>query len=217
VGLQYKAIRAAATAVLVAAAVGTGGMGGLTSAMAADPAMVQLAGTVVGKGDAPLAGIHLTITQEYSPDGGFAATQVVTATDGTFSAEVYAWGTAETPARLTITAAEEIEIVGEACSQIWGVALNDASDVAFAEAAPEARSLVATQTLVGEVCGTTATPPANGAGGHANLTPPPTDGLGPVRASQPDRLGPALTLGFLVGLGLAGALLLPRPGARRRD
>ena len=68
-GLQYRAIRAASTAVLVAATVGVGGSAGLGTALAADPGMVGLSGIVVDGGGTPLAGIHLRITEALGPDG----------------------------------------------------------------------------------------------------------------------------------------------------
>ena len=224
-GLQYRAIRAAATALLVALALGAGGMAGMTSALAADPAMVELSGTVVNGSAAPLAGIPLVVTEELSADGGIAAFQVVTAGDGSFATEVYAWGTSEAPATLTITAAPEVEIVAGNCSQTWGIAIDPAVVVSLVGNAPEPQTIRATTTLLGEVCGTTGTPPrgsaggGNAGGGTPDLTPPPTDGL-PVAALAgpgPDRLGPALSLGFVAGMLIAGAFLLTRPGARRRD
>ena len=218
-GLQYRAIRAAASALLVAAAVGTGGMAGMTSALAADPAMVELSGVVLGAGDAPLAGVHLTITEEYAPDGGLAASQVVTGSDGHFTTSVFPWGTADATATLTIVASDEFDIEGNGCAQTWRVDLRSVTDVAFADAPPQAMTLVATTTLLGEVCGTTATPRPNsgGGGGGAAITPPPTDIVPALSADRADRRGPALSIGFVVGLLIAGVLLLPRPGARRRS
>jgi hypothetical protein len=223
VGLQYRAIRAAATALLVAAAVGTGGMAGMGSALAADPAVVGLTGTLVDHGGAPLGGVHLVLTEELPPDGGIAAFQVTTAADGAFATDVYAWGTADAPATVTIKtpANEVLEILGETCSQTWGVAIDPDQVVSLAGVAPDPLTLRATTTLLGEVCGTTATPPptshAGGTGNRPTLTPPPTDTLRGDLAGAPDRLGPALTIGFAIGLLAAAALLLRRPGARRRD
>jgi hypothetical protein len=218
VGLRYRTIRAAASALLVAAAVGTGGMAGMTSVLAAAPATVGLAGTVVDSGGAPLAGIPLTITEMVPPDGGAAAVQATTAADGTFSAELQAWGTAAAPATLTIKAAPDavIEAVGDPCSQTWGVELSDTRDVAFADAPPEPLTLTATTTLLGEVCGTTGVP-QTGSHGSTGLTPPPTDTVAAPADAAPDRLGPALTIGFVVGLLAAAAALLPRRRIRRRD
>ena len=223
-GLQYRAIRAAASALLVATAVGTGGMTGMASALAADPAPVELTGVLLGAGDLPLVGVHLTITEEYSPDGGLASNQVVTGPGGRFSTSVFPWGTADAAATLTIVAADQLKVEGNGCSQSWDVTLRSVSDVAFADAAPVPLTLVATTTLLGEVCGTTATPPpasrgGNGAGsgGHPAITPPPTDlSAAALEPGPGDRHGPALSLGFVLGLLLAAALLLPRPGARRR-
>lgn len=60
----------------------------------------------------------------------------------------------------------------------------------------------------GGVLGATGTP-------GSGLTPPPTDSVG-IRAAAPDRLGPALTLGFLIGLIVSALMLTPRPGSRGR-
>src|SRR4051794_29346086 len=146
VGLQYRSIRAAASALLAAAAVGTGGMAGMTSALAADPGLVGLAGTVVDGGGIPLAGGHLVISEELPPDGGIAAYQVVTAVDGTFSMDVHAWGTADAPASLTIATPpdEELEIAGDPCSQTWSVDVSSKQEIALADAAPEPFVLTAT-------------------------------------------------------------------------
>jgi hypothetical protein len=218
VGLRYRTIRAAGSALLVAAAVGTGGMAGMTSVLAADPPTVGLAGTVVDAGGAPLAGIALTITEIVAPDGGAAAVAATTTADGTFSAELLAWGTADAPATLTIKAAPDtvIEVIGDPCSQTWGVELSDTRDVAYADAPPEALTLTATTTLLGEVCGTTGAP-QTGTGGSTGLTPPPTDTVAAPTDAAPDRLGPALTIGFVVGLLVAATALLPRRRIRRRN
>lgn len=237
-GLQYRAIRAAASALLIATAIGVAGTAGMTSALAADPATVELSGVVLGAGDAPLAGVHLTTTEEDSADGGLAANQVVTAVDGHFTTSVFPWGTADAKATLTIAAKDELEVEGDGCAQTWGVELKSVSGVAFADAPPEPLTLVATTTLLGEVCGTTATPPPNrGSGGSTAsppptartgggtsttgrpaITPPPTDATAvALESAGADRHGPALTIGFAIGLLIAAALLLPRRGARRRD
>lgn len=221
-GLRYRTIRAAASALLVAAAVGTGGMAGLTSALAAGPATVGLEGTVVDSAGAPLGGVHLVITEELPPDGGLAGFQVTTAANGSFGADVYAWGTADAPAKLRIAtpADEALDVIGATCSQTWGVVVEADRQLALADAAPDPLTLTATTTLLGEVCGTTATPrPASlgSNGGGAGLTPPPTDSFVAPTGTGPDRLGPALTIGFAIGLVAAAAALLPRPGARRRD
>ncbi|HLO35796.1 MAG TPA: hypothetical protein VK194_06930, partial [Candidatus Deferrimicrobium sp.] len=139
-GRQYRAIRAAASALLVAAAVGTGGMVGMTSALASAPGTVDLSGTVVDGSGTPLAGVHLVVAEELPPDGGFTAVQTTTAADGSFTAEVFAWGTADAPAILTIRTApdETIEVVGATCSQTWGVTVRDERQVALADLAPDA-------------------------------------------------------------------------------
>ena len=220
----YRTIRAVATALLLATAIGVGGMGGLTAALAADPGMVTLSGIVTAGGEAPLGGVHLTITEE-DAEGGLAAVQAVTGDDGTFSADLFAWGTAATPATLTVAADDELVIVGEACSETWNVTLAEVDEIAWADAAPGPLSLVATRTILGEVCGTSATPAPSAAGGGGSesrsgggrprVTPPPTDRSPIGTPTGSDRNGPALTIGFIVGL-LGTLLLLPGPGARRR-
>lgn len=219
-GLQYRAIRAAASALLVAVAIGSGGMAGMSPALAADPATVTLAGTLVTTVDGtvtPLPGIGLVITEELATDGGLAAFQVTTGADGAFAADVFAWGTADLPARVSIaTAASEFQVAGGSCTRTWSIAIDPEQDVALAGAAPDPLTVSATTTLLGEVCGTTGTPPGNRPGSGPDLTPPPTDAFVAPSATRPDRLGPALTIGFVVGL-FAALLLLPGPGARRRD
>ena len=223
--LAYRSVRAGASALLIALAVGAGGMTGMTSVLAADPATVALNGTVVDAEGAPLAGISLTISEELGPDGGLAAFQATTSADGTFAADVYAWGTAAAPASLSIATAAEssVAVEGDGCSRTWSVAVQDQRDVAFADAAPSPLVLTATTELLGEVCGTTGTPGSgtgggngtnSGSGGTAGLTPPPTD-VQRATAAPPDRIAPALTVGFLAGLVFAAVVILPRRRSHR--
>ncbi len=137
-GIPYRSIRAAATALLVTAAVGSGGMGGFSTALASDPGRVMLAGTLIDAAGAPLAGVHLTISEELAPDGGAFEIAAITAADGSFNAEIYAWGTRVAPASLTIStpAGEAIDVATANCSRTWGVALSDDRKVALAEATP---------------------------------------------------------------------------------
>jgi hypothetical protein len=220
VGLQYRTIRAAASVLLVAAAVGTGGMTSIGSVLAADPPTVALSGTVVDSGGVPLAGLHLMISEELPPDGGAVAVQATTGAGGSFTVDVQAWGTADAPATVTIKTlpGTEVQVAGDTCTQTWGVELLHTANVAWADSAPEPLTLTATTTLLGEVCGTTGTPSnSQSGGGRPALTPPPTDVLARSIVDAPDRIGQALTIGFLLGLIVAAGLLLPRPGARRRD
>ena len=220
-GLRFKTIRAAASALLVAAAVGTGGMAGMTSVLAADPALVGLAGTVVTHdGGAPLAGVPLVITEMVLPDGGAVAAQATTGADGTFAVDVAALGTADAPATVTFKTPPDtmIEVVGDSCSQTWSVAIDAGQDVTLNGNAPGHLTITATTTLMGEVCGTTGVPATgHGGGGSSNLTPPPTDVSMASTEGPSDRVGPVLTIGFIVGLLAAVALVVPHRGARRRD
>jgi hypothetical protein len=200
--------------------VGTGGMAGMTSALAADPALVGIAGTVVNHdGGAPLAGVPLVITEMVLPDGAAVAAQTTTAADGSFAVEVQALGTVDAPATVSIKTPADtlIEVIGDSCSQTWRVAIDADQDLTLSGAAPDPVTLTATTTLMGEVCGTTGVPPTSHGGGSANITPPPTDTFATPTATAPDQLGPALTIGFVVGLLAVAAMLLPRPRARHRD
>jgi hypothetical protein len=96
-------------------------------------------------------------------------------------------------ARLGITGAPVVEVVFSADEQTASSSI---------ECGPN-------PTPGGGVLGATGTP------GAGNVTPPPTDAL--ARAgSTPDRNGPALTIGFMIGLIAAALILTPRPGSRRR-
>lgn len=224
-GLQYRTIRAAASVLLVAAAVGTGGMTGIGSVRAADPpATVFVTGTLANEHGTGLPFVHLVVAEMLPPDGGAAGFDVTTGPDGGFGFRAFAWGTTDAPAQITITTPPDTETglaVNDDCHQTVGVAVHDTRDVALADVGAEVPvlDLVAATTVLGEVCATTATPKPDGprATNRPGLTPPPTDTFGRPIAGDPDRTGPALTIGFLVGLVAAAVLLLPRPGARRRD
>jgi len=226
VALSFRSIRAAGSALLVAVAVGAGGMTGAGSALAADPGRVPLAGTLVDGAGQPLGGVRLTIVEELPPDGGIAAFPVTTAGDGSFGADLYAWGTAAAPASVTVSTEpdEELTIDGDSCSQTWSVAASERLEIALAESAPDELRITAVTALLGEVCGTTGTPGAGsgnggvGAGGSAGVTPPPTDARRAVTGGGPaDRIAPALWIGFALGLVIAMVVLVPSRGARRRD
>ena len=199
---------------------GMGGMTGMASALAADPATIAISGTLVDGSGHALAGIQLKIVEELPPDGGIAAFPVTTMADGTFGADLFAWGTTDAPARVAVEteAGQQLEIKTQTCTQTWGVLAQDIRNMTLAEAAPDPLTVTATTTLLGEVCGTNGTPGggSNGGGGGAHATPPPTDATLAGAAAGRDRLGPALSLGFILGLTLAAGFLVPRPGSRRR-
>jgi hypothetical protein len=200
-------------------------MTGMASVLAAEPATVIIPATLVDGTGQPLGDVHLTIVEELPPDGGIAAFAVTTAADGTFAMSLYAWGTADAPATVTVKTDPDEELTVEAgsCSRTWGVAVADSRELALAETPPDGFEISATTTLLGEVCGTTGTPGSGGsnaghggAGGIAQITPPPTD-VSPQPITAPgERLAPALAIGFALGLALAAALLVPRPESRRR-
>ena len=224
--VRDRAPRAAVSALLLATAIGAAGTTGVSTALAVDPpARVAIAGTLADGHGAALAGIDLVISEELPPDGGLAGFQTTTGADGSFAVAVEPWGTANAPATLTIKAAPDATttVVGESCSRTWSVTVADTRQVALADAGapPEPIALSAATELVGEVCGATGTPhptPAPNSGSHtrANPTPPPTD-ADPTLGDREERPASALLVGFVVGLAAAIVMLLPRPGARRRE
>jgi hypothetical protein len=194
----------------------------MASALAADPGRVALAGTLVDGAGQPLGGVRLTIVEELPPDGGLAAFPVTTAGDGSFAVDVYAWGSADAPAAVTLTTEPDTELTveGPTCSQTWSVAVSEHLQIALAEAVPDELRVTAATTLLGEVCGTTGRPggsnAGSGSGAAAGVTPPPTDTRLPRRGAVEERLAPALWIGFALGLVIALALFIPRRGSRRR-
>lgn len=223
-----RAPRAAASALLVATLIGLAGTTGISAALAVDPPVnVTVAGIVVDQDGLRLPGVHLVITEELPPDGGIAAVRVTTGADGSFSASLFAWGTPDAPADLRIATPADEAItrpIDAQCSRTYGIALSDVREVALRDdPAPNPLELVATTTVLGEICGTTATPPPNSAPGNGGtrtpsprLTPPPTDAVRAGAVSDGDRAGVALLLGFIAGLIAAAVLLTNRPAARRR-
>lgn len=212
---------------LVAMTIGLGGTTGVSAVFAVDPpSTVAVSGTLVDQAGISLPGVHLVITEELPPDGGFAGFQARTGPDGSFTATLFAWGTADVPAEVRVTAPQGESItlvVDDQCTRTLGVVVADARKLALGDpaTAPKSLDLVATSTVLGEACGTTATPPTNAGTGNTRgpatqVTPPPTDGRRPVAAVAEDRIGPALALGFIAGLIGAVSFLVPRPKAPRR-
>jgi hypothetical protein len=228
VGRPYRAARAAASALLLATAIGAAGTTSVSTALAVDPpARVAVSGHVADAHGVALAGVDLVVSEELPPDGGLAGFQTTTGAGGSFSVAIEPWGTADAPASLTIKAASgaTATVVGEACSQTYGVTLTDTRQVALdgATEPPATIELVAATRLIGEVCGTTGTPqpprptPASNTGSAAtpHLTPPPTD-ASPTLGDRGEQPATALLVGFVVGLAAALVFFLPRPGTRRR-
>jgi hypothetical protein len=223
-----RAPRTAASALLLATIIGVAGTTGISGALAVDPpATVAVVGLVVDQNAVPLPHLHLVLSEELPPDGGLAGFRATTGADGSFSVPLYAWGTIDAPADVTIKAPADETVtvaINSQCSRTYTVTLADDRELALGDGfPPKPLDVTAATTVVGEICGTTATPPpdsgsGNGAG-HSRpprLTPPPTDGGSPVVRRGDDRLGIALVLGFAAGLAGAGMLFATRPGARRR-
>jgi hypothetical protein len=219
VGLLDRSFRAAAAAVVLALAC----CGALAPAtFAAEPAGVTVSGTLVDEHGGALAGVHLVIEEELPPDGGLTGFQAITDSSGAFSADLEPWGTADAPATVTVKTPadgiEVVEVIDGSCTRSWSVVVDATRDAALADGPIDPLVLTATTDLIGEVCGTTATPPPAGAGTRGpTITPPPTDALAPVAGNADDRLGVALTLGFAAALATAIAFLTPRPRGRRRS
>ncbi len=143
----------------------------------------------------------------------------MTAADGSFAASISSSEAIDAPAVLTIRTVPgtQVVVIGAACSRTLGVSVAHSRSLTPAgTTALPAIDLVAATTVLGEVCGTTATPhPEAGTHAAAHVTPPPTDTNPPAHAGPSERLATALLVGFVVGLVAAFLLLVPRPGARR--
>ena len=214
---------------LLAAAIGVAGTTGISAALAVDPvASVPLGGVLVDEHDLPIAGVDLVVSEEAAPDGGLAGFHATTGDDGSFTVNLYRWGTAEAPASVSIRTAGAVTIAREqnGCSQTLSVTVSDVRELVLAEpaAAPQPIDVVATTTVLGEACGTTATPPppntnSGGAAGHTarpKVTPPATESLRTTIAPAGEHRS-AVVLGFVGALVVAIAFVTPRrPRARRR-
>jgi hypothetical protein len=210
---------------LIATAIGSAGMTGVSSVLAVDPpSTVAVTGSLRDETGVPLGGIHLAIAEELPPDGGLAGVQVATSGDGTFAAAIERFGTADEPVTLTIRTVgdQQIQIIGVVCSRTLAVTVVERRQVALRDVVDPLPpiDLVATMTVIGEVCDATSAPRAHAAArvGPADPvvdpTPPSTDTITPA-AGPSTRLATALLIGFVVGLVAAVLLLVPRPGARR--
>ena len=213
---------------LIALAIGFAGTTGISAVLATDPvASVALAGTLVDQHGAPIAGVDLVVSEEAPPDGGLAGFAATTGDDGSFTVQLYPWGTTDSPASVSIRTAGAVTITRETdgCSQTLSVTASDLRELALAEpaSAPEPIVVVATTAVVGEACGTTATPPPNtstgGAAGHTarpRVTPPATESLGTPIAPGGERPSAAVILGLVGTLVVTMTLVTPRPRSVRR-
>jgi hypothetical protein len=220
-GVRARAPRATASGLVLALAVGVAGTTGISTALAVDsPTTVALSGSLRDAAGSPLAGIHLVVAEEQSADGGLAGYEVVTARDGTFRLDVQPWGTAATPARITIRTSPDstMQVLAARCSRTVGVSLAETRDVTLEEpgAHPAVLDLVATTTVLGEVCATLATAKPDAVQPPAAVTPPPTETGAVLEPAPTDRHAAALIVGFATGLLATILFVLPRP-RRRRD
>jgi hypothetical protein len=205
----------------------------MSAVFAADPATVPQTVTLETSLGIRLSGIDLVITEEESPTGGSAAFQVTTDADASATVELFAWGTADAPATLRIqtTPGQHVQEILGNCTKTWNLDVSEGRSIALAGATqPPARlTLEPVMALAGEVCGTQGTPGSNGGGGSstgggssssggsgAAVTPPPTDTVATPLTASRERHGPALVLGFVLGLLGTVVLLALRLGAPRR-
>ena len=96
--------------------------------------------------------------------------------------------------------------------------LAETRDVTLEEpgAHPAVLDLVATTTVLGEVCGTLASAKPDAVRPAAAVTPPPTETAAALEPAPTDRHAAALIVGFATGLLATILFVLPRP-RRRRD
>ncbi len=207
----------------------------MSAVFAAAPATLPLTVTLKTSLGITLSGIDLVITEEESPSGGSAAFQATTGADASVTVDLYAWGTSDALATLRIetTPGQHVQQIAGNCTKSWNLDVAEGRSIALAGSTePPARlTLEPVMALAGEVCGTQGTPGSSGGGGSSTgggssssggsggkVTPPPTD-TGAAAASltaSRERHGPALVVGFVLGLLATVMLLARRPGASRR-
>ena len=232
-GSLNRGRRAAASALLLATAIGAAGTTGMSAVFAAAPATLPLTVTLKTSLGISLSGIDLVITEEESPTGGSAAFQVTTDADASVTVDLSPWGTSDAPAKLRIetTPGQHVQQFVGNCTKTWNLDVAEGRSIALAGATqPPARlTLEPVMALAGEVCGTQGTPGSTGGGGSsagggssssggsgAKVTPPPTDTQAAPLTAARERHGPALVLGFVLGLLATVLLLARRRGAPRR-
>ena len=232
-GSLNRGRRAAASALLLATAIGAAGTTGMSAVFAADPGTLPQTVTLKTSLGISLSGIDLVITEEESPTGGSAAFQVTTDADASVTVDLSPWGTSDAPAKLRIetTPGQHVQQILGNCTKTWNLDVAEGRSIALASATqPPARlTLEPVMALAGEVCGTQGTPGSTGGGGSsagggssssggsgAKVTPPPTDTQAAPLTAARERHGPALVLGFVLGLLATVLLLARRRGAPRR-
>jgi hypothetical protein len=205
----------------------------MSAVFAADPGTLPQTVTLKTSLGISLSGIDLVITEEESPTGGSAAFQVTTDADASVTVDLSPWGTSDAPAKLRIetTPGQHVQQILGNCTKTWNLDVAEGRSLALrgATQAPARLTLEPVMALAGEVCGTQGTPGSNGGGGSsagggssssggsgAKVTPPPTDTQAAPLTAARERHGPALVLGFVLGLLATVLLLARRRGAPRR-
>jgi hypothetical protein len=133
--------------------------------------------------------------------------------------------------RIETTPGQHVQEIAGNCTKTWNLDVAEGRSIALAGATqPPARlTLEPVMALAGEVCGTEGTPGSSGGGGSSTgggssssggsggkVTPPPTDTHVAALTASRERHGPALVLGFVLGLLATVVLLARRLGAPRR-
>jgi hypothetical protein len=176
----------------------------------------------------PVAGAEVTITVTHPALEGEAGSATTTLT-GTTDADGVATidglpyrphGLAGVELDIRAHKAETWTDAASGCSggDSWDAARSGVTSAAIVEVAFSTDEQTASSSIEcgpnptpdGGVAGATGTP-----GSGAGLTPPPTDASS-LGGAAPDRLGPFLTIGFMIGLIASALLLTPRSGSRRR-
>jgi hypothetical protein len=134
-------------------------------AFAAVPAFAAdepvLSGTVVDAAGQPFDVEEARMTMTGPDGGGLHAAQLEVAADGSFDVALMPWGTAESPAQVTITitgAVSEVVTNADGCNDSYAPVAESTVDVALESGEPDPIELVAEPQLVGTVCGVGATP-----------------------------------------------------------
>lgn len=117
-----------------------------------------LSGSVVDSTGQPFAVEQARMTMTGPDGGGLHAAQLEVTSDGSFAVALLPWGTAESPAQVTLAvtgAVNEVVTNADGCSDQYAPVAEATFDVALESGGePEPVALVAEPVLIGTVCGT---------------------------------------------------------------
>jgi hypothetical protein len=183
------------------------------SCEAPQPGSPVITGLAIDEAGGPVSELYfLTVTQVRS-DGGRYQAAATAVGDGTFLAQVHAWGTAAEPSQLEVSATGPVTrtVVEDDCTTTYALLGQTTVDVALAEFAPtEMVVLTLTEDVLQSICGETdpGTGPDDGGSAGGGSIPLPATDTAPDGAPAAWLVLAAL-LGAAVGLVGRGGVIRP--------